>query len=130
MTGFRPFSNAATGERTEFTPVAEDSDGQLVRFSWRSVPGGLITEHVHPRQLACESRLITPRGASARGTRPALTRRRQRILARRCCRAYACRHGHATNSGPEADVGERPAPVAFGSSALTSHLDPDGELDG
>jgi hypothetical protein len=109
MTGFRPVFNAATGERTEFTPVAEDIDGQLVRFSWRSVPGGLITEHVHPRQLACESR---------------------RILARRCCRAYACRHRHAANSGPEADVGERPAPVAFGSSALTSHLDPDGELDG
>jgi hypothetical protein len=130
MTVFRPFFNAATGERTVFTAVNEDIDGHLVRFSWRSVPGGVITEHVHPRQLACESRLITPRGASARGTGPALTRRRQRILVRRCCRAYACRHRHAANSGPEADVGERPAPVAFGSSALTSHLDPDGEFGG
>ena len=50
MTGFRPFFNQATGEWIEFTAVAEDSNGQLVRFSWRSVPGGLITEHVHPRQ--------------------------------------------------------------------------------
>ena len=30
--------------------MAEDSDGQLVRFTWRSVPGGVITEHVHPGQ--------------------------------------------------------------------------------
>jgi hypothetical protein len=60
MTGFRPFFNAATGEWIEFTAVPEDIDGQLVRFSWRSVPGGVITEHVHPRQLAYESRLITP----------------------------------------------------------------------
>ena len=50
MTGFRPFFNPATGEWIEFTAVAEDSHGQLVRFSWRSVPGGVITEHVHPRQ--------------------------------------------------------------------------------
>jgi hypothetical protein len=68
MTGFRPFFNPATGEWIEFTAVAEDSDGQLVRFSWRSVPGGVITEHVHPRQLAYESRLITP-GAPPPGNR-------------------------------------------------------------
>jgi N-acyl homoserine lactone hydrolase len=43
MTGFRPFFNPATGEWIEFTAVAEDSDGKLVRFSWRSVPGGAIT---------------------------------------------------------------------------------------
>jgi quercetin dioxygenase-like cupin family protein len=30
-------------------------DGQLVRFHWRSVPGGVITEHIHPCQ---EKRLI------------------------------------------------------------------------
>ena len=59
MTGFRPFFNRATGEWIEFTAVAEDSDGQLVRFSWRSVPGGLITEHVHPRQ---EERFIITSG--------------------------------------------------------------------
>ena len=50
MTGFRPFFSPATGEWIEFTAVAEDSDGQLVRFSWRSVPGGVITEHVQPHQ--------------------------------------------------------------------------------
>ncbi len=50
MTGFRPFFNPATGEWITYTALAEDSDGQLVRFTWRSVPGGVITEHVHPGQ--------------------------------------------------------------------------------
>ena len=59
MTNFRPFFNSATGEWIEFTAVAEDSDGQLVRFSWRSIPGGVITEHVHPRQ---EERFIITSG--------------------------------------------------------------------
>ncbi len=59
MTGFRPFFNRATGEWIEFTAVTEDSDGQLVRFSWRSVPGGMITEHIHPRQ---EERFIITSG--------------------------------------------------------------------
>ena len=49
-TGFRPFFNPATGEWITYTALAEDSDGQLVRFNWRSVPGGVITEHVHPHQ--------------------------------------------------------------------------------
>jgi mannose-6-phosphate isomerase-like protein (cupin superfamily) len=49
-TGFRPFFNPATGEWITYTALAEDSDGQLVRFTWRSVPGGVITEHIHPRQ--------------------------------------------------------------------------------
>ena len=59
MTGFRPFFNPATGEWIEFTAVAGDSDGQLVRFSWRSMPGGLITEHIHPGQ---EERFIITSG--------------------------------------------------------------------
>ncbi len=50
MTGFRPFFNPATGEWIEYTALAEDSNGALVRFNWRSVPGGVITEHVHPHQ--------------------------------------------------------------------------------
>ena len=50
MTSFRPFFNPATGEWIEYTTVAEDSNGELVRFNWRSVPGGLITEHIHPNQ--------------------------------------------------------------------------------
>ena len=50
MTGFRPFFNPATGEWITYTAIAEDSDGQLVRFTWRSVPGGVITEHIHPHQ--------------------------------------------------------------------------------
>lgn len=49
-TGFRPFFNPATGEWITYTAIAEHSDGQLVRFNWRSVPGGVIPEHIHPRQ--------------------------------------------------------------------------------
>ncbi len=49
-TSFRPFFNPATGEWIEYTAVAEDSDGELVRFNWRSMPGGVITEHIHPHQ--------------------------------------------------------------------------------
>jgi quercetin dioxygenase-like cupin family protein len=48
--GFRPFFNPATGEWITYTALAEDTHGQLVRFTWRSVPGGAITEHIHPRQ--------------------------------------------------------------------------------
>jgi quercetin dioxygenase-like cupin family protein len=59
MTGYRPFYNSATGEWIEFTTTAEDSGGQLARFSWRSVPGGVITEHIHPRQ---EERFIITAG--------------------------------------------------------------------
>ena len=59
MTSFRPFFNAATGEWVEYTAIAQDSDGKLVRFNWRSVPGGVVTEHVHPRQ---EERFIVTSG--------------------------------------------------------------------
>jgi quercetin dioxygenase-like cupin family protein len=50
MTVSRPFFNPATGEWIEFTTLSEDTGGELVRFNWRSVPGGVITEHIHPRQ--------------------------------------------------------------------------------
>ena len=50
VTGFRPFFNPATGEWITYTVIAADSGGQLVRFNWRSVPGGVITEHIHPHQ--------------------------------------------------------------------------------
>jgi quercetin dioxygenase-like cupin family protein len=50
MTPFRPFFNPATGEWIEYTAVAEDNNGELVRFTWRSVPGGVISEHIHPDQ--------------------------------------------------------------------------------
>jgi quercetin dioxygenase-like cupin family protein len=59
MTAFRPFFNAVTGEWIQFTAIAEDTGGQLVRFTWRSVPGGVITEHVHPHQ---EERFIITAG--------------------------------------------------------------------
>jgi len=50
MSDFRAFFNSATGEWIEYTMVSEDSEGKLVRFLWRSVPGGVITEHIHPHQ--------------------------------------------------------------------------------
>jgi mannose-6-phosphate isomerase-like protein (cupin superfamily) len=47
---FRPISNPATNEWIQFTDVAEDNGEDMVRFNWRSMPGGGITEHVHPHQ--------------------------------------------------------------------------------
>lgn len=45
---FRPISNPATGEWIQFMPAPENDD--VVRFHWRSMPGGKITEHIHPLQ--------------------------------------------------------------------------------
>jgi mannose-6-phosphate isomerase-like protein (cupin superfamily) len=45
-TRFREFSNPATGELITFT----QADHEVVRFNWRSLPGGSITEHMHPHQ--------------------------------------------------------------------------------
>jgi quercetin dioxygenase-like cupin family protein len=47
---FRPFFNPATREWIEFTELATDNGEDLVRFKWRSLPGGEITEHLHPHQ--------------------------------------------------------------------------------
>ena len=48
--GFREFSNPATGESITFTATAQDGEEDVVRFHWRSLPGGSITEHLHPHQ--------------------------------------------------------------------------------
>jgi quercetin dioxygenase-like cupin family protein len=53
MTYFRAFFNPATGELIQFTQTADTTSGELVRFTWRSAPGGVITEHVHPHQEEC-----------------------------------------------------------------------------
>ncbi|MGD1049656.1 MAG: cupin domain-containing protein [Solirubrobacteraceae bacterium] len=50
VTRFGPFFNAATREWIEYTVTGQESDGTLVRFNWRSMPGGEITEHFHPHQ--------------------------------------------------------------------------------
>jgi quercetin dioxygenase-like cupin family protein len=50
VNAFRPFFNPATGEWITYTVIAQDNHGQLVRFTWRSIPGGVITEHIHPHQ--------------------------------------------------------------------------------
>ena len=47
---FRQFSNPATGESVQFTATPQDDGEDVVRFNWRSMPGGAITEHVHPHQ--------------------------------------------------------------------------------
>lgn len=47
---FRCLSNPATGESIQFTATPQDSGDDVVRFNWRSMPGGAITEHVHPHQ--------------------------------------------------------------------------------
>jgi quercetin dioxygenase-like cupin family protein len=47
---FRPISNPATGESIIFTATAQDGPEDVVRFNWRSRPGGSITEHLHPHQ--------------------------------------------------------------------------------
>ena len=50
MTSYRAFFNPSTGELIRFTATADTTNGQLVRFEWRSTSGGVIAEHVHPRQ--------------------------------------------------------------------------------
>jgi len=73
-------------EWIEYTTVAEDSGGSLVRFTWPSVPGGRITGHIHPNQqvrftigsgevastLDGEQRIATAGGPSSCPRRPPL----------------------------------------------------------
>jgi quercetin dioxygenase-like cupin family protein len=47
---FREISNPATGEWIQFMPTPEHDNDDVVRFHWRSMPGGAITEHTHPHQ--------------------------------------------------------------------------------
>ena len=47
---FREFSNPATVESITVTATAQDGAKDVVRFNWRSAPGGSITEHLHPHQ--------------------------------------------------------------------------------
>jgi len=56
--GFRPISNPSTGEWIQFIGAAADGE-DVLRFSWRSRPGGAITEHFHPHQ---EERFIIVAG--------------------------------------------------------------------
>lgn len=55
---FRSISNPATGEWIQFL-AASDHGEDVLRFNWRSKPGGAITEHVHPYQ---EERFIIAAG--------------------------------------------------------------------
>jgi quercetin dioxygenase-like cupin family protein len=45
---YRALVNSATGETIQFTAQPPGEDEDVVRFSWRSKPGGEITEHIHP----------------------------------------------------------------------------------
>ena len=56
MTQFQPFFNPSTSEWIEYTTVPESADTaseHLLRFNWRSMPGGTIPEHTHPHQEEC-----------------------------------------------------------------------------
>jgi len=50
VTTFRVLSNPFTGEHIVFTDTAETTGGEFARFDWRSSPGGIISEHIHPLQ--------------------------------------------------------------------------------
>ena len=50
MVQYRPISNPATGEWIQLMPAPENNPDDVVRFHWRSMPGGMITEHIHPHQ--------------------------------------------------------------------------------
>ena len=63
MTGFRPFFNPATGEWIEYTAVAEDNHGQLVRFNWRTgMPCAIGTEFGEQRIAAAGETIVVPAG--------------------------------------------------------------------
>jgi quercetin dioxygenase-like cupin family protein len=47
---FRTLVNPATGERIQFLAQRPEDKEDAVRFNWHSMPGGSITEHVHPFQ--------------------------------------------------------------------------------
>jgi mannose-6-phosphate isomerase-like protein (cupin superfamily) len=47
---YRALVNAATGETIQFTAQPQGELEDVLRFSWRSKPGGKITEHIHPLQ--------------------------------------------------------------------------------
>lgn len=47
---YRALVNSATGETIQFIAQPQGEDEDVVRFSWRSKPGGAITEHIHPLQ--------------------------------------------------------------------------------
>jgi hypothetical protein len=50
MTSFRALSNPFTGEHIMFTETAETTGGEFARFDWRSSPGGIIADPIHPHQ--------------------------------------------------------------------------------
>jgi len=47
---YRALVNSATGETIQFIAQPEGEREDVVRFHWRSGPGGSITEHIHPLQ--------------------------------------------------------------------------------
>jgi hypothetical protein len=50
MTGFRPFFGLRPVSGPNTPSSLRNTGGKLIRLSWRSVPGGVITEGVHPYQ--------------------------------------------------------------------------------
>jgi hypothetical protein len=93
MTGFQPFFNLATGEWIEYTALAEDSAGVYIRCNRRSVPGGVVTEHIYPHQ---EERFTIEEGEDhftlngrallARRTPPSRTTKDRSVCLPKCSR--------------------------------------------
>lgn len=50
MAEYEPYFNPGTGEEIEYLVTGAESDGEFVRYRWRSVAGAEIPEHVHPHQ--------------------------------------------------------------------------------
>ena len=50
MTRYAEYFNPGTGEWIQYLSTGAESNGEVVSYRWRSVPGGSIPEHFHPRQ--------------------------------------------------------------------------------
>ena len=50
MTAYREYFNPGTGEWIQYLVTGKESDGELARYRWRSVAGGSIPVHFHPRR--------------------------------------------------------------------------------
>ncbi len=101
MTYFRPFFNPSTGELIQFNQTADTTGGELVRFTWRSAPGGgdhrtcppaprrTLHHHIRPGPFHRQR----PRAPRASRPDPGGAGRGAPLRGRGCCRLQRRRHG-------------------------------------